>query len=863
VSDQTALDPDEIPEFTGDLEQLEKDVSAIGTDATSLWDAGTQIDTTFRSLSGYYEAPDADKLFATTAPVATAGNELCDELETIASALDTYATEVRPLVAKFKRLKEDATAFRSAIADHDDWREDGDKVEENNARRAEVNAAWAAFQAAERTCHAKIVALVGGVPLKVNDGTEQCGTYGYRAEDLNHAEGLPWGDPVEESTPWWQVHEHAWDFTKGFFVDGVWGTIRGLGTLVGVDGWDAAGQAWTGLGKLLTGILVTANPVVGAAYWLTPDDKLPAWLRDSRTAVKETGKALVAYDEWGKNPSRAAGAVTFNVITTIFTGGAGTATKSGAVARAISIAGKAGRIVDPMTYVAKGVGVGLTKVGDVMASLRGVTQGTYVQLAGDAYRITDQPLAAEPLPAGLTHEISVRMETPEGKVVYLNTETMVFHNADGTVRESIENVVREDAGADRAAVGRDPSAVPERQFVGAHVGDDAGAMGRGGPTGHADAAGGTNQAHGDLGDTGRHTSDSVAGGHTTDTPPPHPLGSGGGLDDFGHGDALDDGTDGATESHGDVPGQRTEIQRPDFMREGANPYGPRGSLTLEQIHEIQVYRANHEPGYFEHYYRIDGTRRNLEIYDESGLTPPQLTRLSDDAPLIPAKDAPAPPEPHFLDDDYISVGSDTVTSGARLRVLEDAAQTRHFAVQWDNFAADWKAATGRAHEIHGTIDSAAQWGEAKGTYKESHTEMRDAAEAFGEKAAEYHYIAERYPDFDSQTLLGPKNGNDQFDQMWKHEDGRVVVIEAKSSPGTELGSRAVPGGRRVSQGSREYFLDIIEKMKKRGEFEAVKSLNAALKEGKLEYVVVKGEKNAGTYTGYQYRRFDISKGTLP
>ncbi|MEE1829310.1 hypothetical protein, partial [Streptomyces sp. SP17KL33] len=72
-------------------------------------------------------------------------------------------------------------------------------------------------------------------------------------------------------------------------------------------------QAWVGLGKLATGILITAVPVVGAAYWLAPDDKLPSWLRDSRTAVVETGKALIAYDEWGKNPSRAAGAVTFNV----------------------------------------------------------------------------------------------------------------------------------------------------------------------------------------------------------------------------------------------------------------------------------------------------------------------------------------------------------------------------------------------------------------------------------------------------------------------------------------------------------------------------------------------------------------------
>ncbi|MDQ1009550.1 hypothetical protein QFZ82_004035 [Streptomyces sp. V4I23] len=51
-------------------------------------------------------------------------------------------------------------------------------------------------------------------------------------------------------------------------------------------------------------------------------------------------------------------------------------------------------------------------------------------------------------------------------------------------------------------------------------------------------------------------------------------------------------------------------------------------------------------------------------------------------------------------------------------------------------------------------------------------------------------------------------------------------------------------------------------MKKRGELGLVKDLQHALKEGKPGYVVVKGEKNAGTYTGYQYRRFDISKGTL-
>ncbi|MEU0033241.1 hypothetical protein [Streptomyces sp. NPDC006333] len=102
------------------------------------------------------------------------------------------------------------------------------------------------------------------------------------------------------------------------------------------------------------------------------------------------------------------------------------------------------------------------------------------------------------------------------------------------------------------------------------------------------------------------------------------------------------------------------------MREGPNPYGPRGSLSLDQIEEIQVYRANHEPGYLDHYYRKDGTRRFLGRYDESGYTPPQLTRPSEDMPWTPAKD----------------------------------------------------------RELHATIDTATQWSEARGAYKESHTDGR-------------------------------------------------------------------------------------------------------------------------------------------
>lgn len=375
MSENQPVNVEGIPEFTGDLAVLDTKVTALTKAGEKISSAAGDIHSSFGGLQAFYQAPEADQLFAMTKPVADRGTSLKSDLATITSALSTYSDDAFPLVEKLKQLKEDARAFVTKANADDKWREDGDLVEENNNRRDEIAETWAAFQAVERAAHAKIVALVGGKALKTDDGSGGKGMYGYEADALKNSKGLPWGDPVKESTPWWQVWEHAYDFGKGIVVDGVWGTIKGLGTLVGVDGWDAAGQAWTGLAKLATGVVISATPAA-AAFWMTPEDKLPSWLRDSRTAMKETGKALLAWDQWSENPSRAAGAVTFNVVTTVFTGGAGGAVAGGGkaalAAKALSFAGKAGRVIDPMTYVFKGAGAGLTKISDVMAGLKGM-----------------------------------------------------------------------------------------------------------------------------------------------------------------------------------------------------------------------------------------------------------------------------------------------------------------------------------------------------------------------------------------------------------------------------------------------------------------------------------------------------------
>ncbi|MFF4606001.1 hypothetical protein ACFY12_25075 [Streptomyces sp. NPDC001339] len=925
--------PDDVPVFTGNLHVLESKVKALSRGGSALETAGSDVHKSFGGLAAFYKAPEAEQLFGVTKPVADTAHELGEDMRVIAKALGTYAREITPLIEKFKQLKKEAADFQANEAAEDDWSEDGDLTDENLARRNKIAEVWTAFQEAERNCYTKIVGLVGGKALHVIDATHKTG-YGYNAEDLKQAKSLPWGDAVEESIPGWQVWEHAWEFGKGFVVDGGLAGAKALKTLFGGYGGDAAGEAWLGLAKLSTGITVTTTmPFLAPAFFATPGDMLPSWLRESRTAMVETGKAFVAWDQWGTNNARAAGAVTFNVLSAVITRGGGSAVagvgKAATAAKVISVGSKVAQAIDPITYVAKGAGFGLTKLRGVMVGLKDaghlevpkISDGAF-SLPEGAQKLPDGTIQLPKdaaIPEGATRLSGGRIKLPEDTVAlppgtvespfdgpgkYVGSDGSLYRE-DGSLLQKgdearKENVPDPKAGADNPRT-ENPSHQKQPALAGVGGrGDDVTRVGSeisdpghvGENAGHRDVGSGDNTSRSRAGDhsaPGNHTpSNSLDNNPTGGRPGDNTPTTGGGRDlpgssatDHGvRGGSMADthlsGSSGHPEPRGGAGGdmhpsagdgagapQHNSAPRPSFMREGDNPYGPRGSLTHEQIQEIQVYRANHEPGYREHYYRKDGTRRDLDLYDESGQTPPQLTRLSENAPWIRAKDAPEPPKPHFLDRDYISVGADTVTSPARREILEEAARERHFAVQWDNIVSDWKAETGKAHEIHGTPETAAHWGEARGTYKESHTAMGDATEAFGEKAAEYHYVAEKYPDFDKQTLLGPKNGNDQFDQVWKHEDGRIVVVEAKSSADTELGGRTLPNGRKVSQGSREYFFDILKAMEKRGEDDLVDALEKALDEGKLDYVVVKGEKNTGKYTGYQYRRFDISKGTLP
>ncbi|MEU1211267.1 hypothetical protein ABZ424_02140 [Streptomyces sp. NPDC005790] len=482
---------------------------------------------------------------------------------------------------KLKEIKRDAGAFLVKVNADDKWREDGDLIEENNDRRDEIRETLAAFQAAERDCHNKIVALVCGVPLKAHDGSESKHQYGYDAETLEHVKGLPWGDPLVESTPGWQVWEHAWDFTKGFFVDGVWGTVKGLGTLVGFDGWDAAGQAWKGLAQLATGVAISLSPVAAVQFWTAKDEDLPTWLRESRTAVKETGKALIAYDQWGENPARAAGAVTFNVVTTVFTGGTGGAVAGGGkaalAAKALSAAGKVGRFVDPMTYIFKGTGFGLTKIGDAMAGLKGLGTIEIPPLPDNVFTLPEGAVrladGTVDLPAGATlpdgavrlADGTVRLPEgvialPEGTVKNPFDEGAAYADLNGNLYDESGNLVQraEDARTEPAKTDLDAN-TPDHTRVETPVRQPVlvGAGARGG-SGIGDGI----RLGNDLGGVDR-VGDDLLGGRP---------------DDFAHGPAASHGP--STGGHGDSPHEGSNsdgLAGSDRTPKGGSDHVPGGS----------------------------------------------------------------------------------------------------------------------------------------------------------------------------------------------------------------------------------------------------------------------------------------------
>ncbi|MET9603980.1 hypothetical protein ABZZ17_02820 [Streptomyces sp. NPDC006512] len=611
MTDHVPINPCTIPQFTGNLESLELDKAKLTTAAGTFRDAGSNVDSEFQGLSAFYSAPEAAKLFATTKPVKTDSDFFADQLESAAKALGEYVTEARPIVARLKELQMKATAFTSKISGDEHWKDDGDKIDENNDLIHDVNAAAEAFWAAERTCANKIRALYCAPPLVADDGSHGANMYGYKAEDLNKVQDLPWGSQLEETHRAWEVgywvKSFVWD---GIIVDGIWGTLKGLGTLVGFGGLDAMGQAWTGLAKLATGLVITAIPGANVAFWTADEKDLPGWLRDSRTAMKETGKALVAWDEWGKNPARAAGAVTFNVVTTVFTGGAGAVAKTGAVAKVIGAAGKAGRLIDPITYIGKAGSLAKLKIGDLFTNL-GKVDGAFPKIDDVVWK--DLPKADAP---GITFphpDDTVRLPDDSlGRPQYYDKTTNQLLDHTGAPKQDLTSVPKGPDHPLAETPAREPVPVGAPAHSVAGTADNA-AHAPGGAATHTPGGVADNTARNSHTDptnptgAGTRTDTTPTGGGThTDTPSTGGNGDGPATGGGGHGGGHGDGPGVPRQGDGGGSPGEPEAPKADEPPTGATPERPN--------EPAQAFTAEEKAAHWGHLDEVAG--RNADDFDQ-------------------------------------------------------------------------------------------------------------------------------------------------------------------------------------------------------------------------------------------------------
>ncbi|WP_159624490.1 DNA/RNA non-specific endonuclease [Actinomyces sp. zg296] len=367
---QTPFDETKIPCLSFDIASVETAASTMKTKAGDLRAAGQTIQTTWSGLSGCYSAPEQETLYAAMDPVKNNSDDLARDLESLAGALTTFASTVSGIKARARTLQADGIAFKAKIAGDDKWDHDQDKVNENNALIERANKIRADLWVAEVEC-ANTIRALDDLEAFHTDPTSDNDPLGYGYSEIPAGtEGLPWGSPVgrKDDCPkaaGVQVKRFVWD---GVVCEGLGGTLRGLGNLVGVDysaqdGWSWSGETasntWKGLGSLV-GLSEDEN---GGYGWHGFD---AAW-STARDSWGGAVKGLVCADQWGDDPARAAGGAAFNLATFIVGAGAGAskAGKLGASGSKLARAGQVAVTADRVLTFLDPVGAGLGKLVEV------------------------------------------------------------------------------------------------------------------------------------------------------------------------------------------------------------------------------------------------------------------------------------------------------------------------------------------------------------------------------------------------------------------------------------------------------------------------------------------------------------------
>ncbi|MFF2317387.1 hypothetical protein ACFVTE_14065 [Arthrobacter sp. NPDC058097] len=309
-------------------------------------------------------------------------------------ALTAYAERARELKRRVTALGADVEALDELILGNDDWQTKIGIVDQRRETYDRVSALAQEILDSDAECASALNALAGGetVTAPVIQRHSLDSSTDWFGNVFTHVQHFLGTDEQIPDQPWGpanaSVRLGGIGSTGQGFLGAIVGAGQGLYTLLGTSDKLKQAQAWQSMWALAGAVITTKSVIDRGARDLSAED-VKAVL-----TVAEAGKTAVHYDEWGKDPWYAGGAVTFDVAS-LFVGGSGAGLKAG------TLAGKAGRLTEGAADLSKAAS-GLTTAtrgalseatAAVASKLGKARIAVWNQGIGDALRKLDEGLA--------------------------------------------------------------------------------------------------------------------------------------------------------------------------------------------------------------------------------------------------------------------------------------------------------------------------------------------------------------------------------------------------------------------------------------------------------------------------------------
>lgn len=374
------IDTSTMPGDTMDPGAIEAGAGKLRTVGSQVSTQGGTVLTSWQKISASYDAPEENTLFQAMNPVKTAAEKVGTDTGSAATALETFAEEVRAIKAAVAQIRQEAAAFKADVAGGvevtsynwktgtssytQDWHEDQASVDKNNALISRTNDQQEALWKAERTCANAIRALVGLSPISA---ASESNPNGYGVDSIPDGTDMPWGAKVERTEGCGEGIAHGAVNGLSNFAGGVTSLFGLRNNGEGLWGWDwdwdwswsNLGETWAGIGKFAIGAATTG--LVTTPIVMTMPGPVGDFLRDSQKTFAGGVAGLVAIDiyaddplhNWKEHGWRALGESGFNIATIVVP-----ASKIGSLGKAGRVGEVALNITDPL-YLATRAAQGL------------------------------------------------------------------------------------------------------------------------------------------------------------------------------------------------------------------------------------------------------------------------------------------------------------------------------------------------------------------------------------------------------------------------------------------------------------------------------------------------------------------------